>query len=467
MDYDVLVLGGGIIGCAVAYELSKYNLNIALIEKDYDIADDVSFISSAIVYDGVECEDTLMSRLEIMGSQMFEELTSKFNVPFKRTGSIIIATNEEEENLVDKLYERGIKRGINDIALLSGKYVYELEPNLNINVKKALYSTNTGVINPYDFALAYGEVAFDNGVKFKLEEEVMDIERISKGFKVITNKNKFTCKIVVNTTPSTNYSIDTVHDNIKQNSESNDMEVKYLILDKSFKGNFKNIISSVNVGEKFAFSAPTVQGNSLIAVTSRNKVSNEYILQKFNKFMYGIKNEYIRSIYNSKFYRDAILIDDTSNKGYIRIIGKHYGQITMTPYIATIVCETIVSNINCKLKKDFNDKRREFYRFKDMSNEERNKIIKENKDYGKIVCVCEKITEGEIIDAIRRPLGARTIEGVQRRTGVTLGSCQGANCISKIASILSKETNRSMLDIVKDSKNSKILLSRIKHFDGM
>ena len=120
----------------------------------------------------------------------------------------------------------------------------------------------------------------------------------------------------------------------------------------------------------------------------------------------------------------------------------------MTPFIAKIVCETVVNNINCILKKDFNDKRREFYRFRDINNEEINASNKMDKSYGKIICICEKITEGEIIDSIRRPLGARDIEGIKRRTGVTFGTCQGADCINKIVSIFAKETNKSMTEIV-------------------
>ena len=197
MDYDVLILGGGIIGCAVAYELSKYSLNIALIEKDYDIADDVALVNSSIVYDGVECEDTLMAKLEMMGNEMFEEISRKIDVPFKRCGSLMIAESKDDEDKLQKIYERSVKRGIKNIHLLDSKQVYELEPNLNISVSKALYSENTGIVCPYDLAIAYGEIAFDNGVKFRLEEEVIDIQKITKGFRVITNKNKFTCKKIL------------------------------------------------------------------------------------------------------------------------------------------------------------------------------------------------------------------------------------------------------------------------------
>jgi NAD(P)H-nitrite reductase large subunit len=139
----------------------------------------------------------------------------------------------------------------------------------------------------------------------------------------------------------------------------------------------------------------------------------------------------------------------------------------MTPAIANIVCETIVSNLNCVLKKDFIDKRREVYKFRDLSNIERQDIINLNKKYGKMICYCKKITEGEIIDSIRRPLGARTIEGIRRRTSATFGNCKGSQCLCKVASILSREINKDMTDILKDSKESNIILGRIKEFDEM
>ena len=235
MDYDVLILGGGIIGCAVAYEISKYNLNIAVIEKDYDIADDVALINTAMVYDGVESEDTLTAKLERMGNKMMDTITAKFNVPFKRCGSLIIAQTDEEVEMIEKIYNRAIERGTKDVLILESKYIYEMEPNLNVDIKKALYSKNTGVICPFDLALAYGEVAFDNGVKFKLEEEVIDIQEISKGFRVITNKNKFTCKMVINTTSSENYSI--VNEK-KLDVNNNEGILKYILLDNNDKQDF-------------------------------------------------------------------------------------------------------------------------------------------------------------------------------------------------------------------------------------
>jgi len=463
MDYDVLILGGGIIGCAVAYELSKYSLNIALIEKDYDIADDVALVNSAIIYDGVECEDTLISKLELMGNKLIDEFADKFNIPFKKCDSLIIAENRKSEEELIRMYDKALSIGIDNIYLLDSKQVYEMEPNLNISVKKAILSKNTGVISPYDLAISYGEIAFDNGVNFKLEEEVLDIKKMSRGFKVITNKNKFTCNMVLNTTPGENYSID------KSNKISkNRSYLKYFLLEKSFKGSFKNIISTLDSKGDIMHGVPTLQGGSIVAIKTDENISYDESLKKILNFIGRIDEDHINTFYESPFYNDTLIIDDSLiDKGYIKVTGKHYGQVTMTPGIGKIVCETIVNNLNCVLKKDFVDKRREYYRFRDLSNEERNSVIKVDKRYGKVICYCQKITEGEIVDAIRRPLGARTLEGLKRRTGVTFGSCNGSQCLHRVVTILARETDKRLTQIVKDSKNSKIMLSRIKEFDEM
>jgi len=465
MDYDVLILGGGIIGCAVAYELSKYSLNIALIEKEYDIADEVAMVNSAIIYDGVENPDTLMSKLEVTGNSMFEQITQKFNVPYRRCGSYMIAENYKQVKKLEELYEKAIKRGISDIELVEGKDIYEVEKEFNIPIKKALYSYNTGVVAPYDLAIAYGEVAFDNGVNFKLEEEVIDIKKVSAGYKIVTNKNKFTCKTVINTTPGIHYNID---ENEIQNNESNVNILNSMLINKKNLFSSKKIIFSQSEKGEIINSVNNVQGNSLFTAESSTNFNFHEMKEQLDKYVQGIDNEDIKSFYQTKYYKDPIIIDDSLiDRGYIKISGKHYAEVTMTPSIAKMVCETLVGNLKAKLKRDFIDKRRDIFRFRELPKEEQNQLIKMNKKYGKVICLCQTVTEGEIIDAIRRPLGARTVEGIRRRTGVTFGDCEGSYCFDRIVSILARETNKKMNDIVKSSKGSFVVTGRIKEFNEM
>jgi L-2-hydroxyglutarate oxidase LhgO len=464
MDYDVLILGGGIVGCAAAYELSKYNLNIALIEKDYDIADDVALVNSAIVYDGTESDDSLMSKLEFMGSELMPEITSKFNVPYKKCGFLLVAEDAASEKNIEELYKKALAKGTKNVRLISGEEVHEMEPNLNVKALKAIYSTNTAITLPYDLAIAYGEVAFDNGVNFKLEEEVIDIKKINKGYKVITNKNRFTCNIVVNTTPNEDYSID-----VKEKLHRNKINMDYFLMGENVKANFSSIIISKKERQRSLTVVPNIQGSAIVSLYTKDNLSYRDSLDKISQIIGTVNHEDIRSYRKAEFHNDSLIIDDSMiHQGYIKVVGKHYGLVAMTPAIAKIVCETIKNNNqNCTLKKNHMDKRRDFFRFRDLDNETRNKIIKINKDYGKIICACSLVSEGEVVDAIRRPLGARTIEGIKRRTGAMSGFCGGSDCLVRIAGILSRETGKPMIDIVKDSKNSKLVVGRIKEFDEM
>ena len=467
MDYDVLVLGGGIIGCAVAYELSKYNLNIAVIEKEFDIADDISFVNTSIVYDGSETSNNVMAGLEYIGNILLEDLCEKFNVPFKRIGSLRVVNDDNGVIKLQEMYERAIRRGIDGVYLIEPEEVYEIEPNINAEVKKGLYSQNVAIVAPYDLAIAYAEVAFDNGVNFRLEEEVLTIQNVTKGFRVVTNKNKFSCKVVINTIANEIYINEK---GVVEEKESDDginsfKNMSYILLDDTYENKLERIVTKTFDKDTFVVSTPVLNGGSLIGIKSIEKTSLDDNLQYASKLLKGLNKSNINNLFRESYDKDSIVVDDEKiDKGYISVIGTHYGKVTLAPAIAKMLCDTISSNLNCKLKKNFIDKRREFYRFREMDRSEINEVIKLDKRYGKIVCMCNNVSEGEIVDSIRRPLGARTVKGVKRRTGAGFGNCHGAYCNEKIVQILSRELDRKITDIVDDSKNSNIVSGRIKEF---
>ena len=467
MDYDVLVLGGGIIGCAAAYELSKYNLNIAVIEKEYDIADDISFVNTAIVYDGSETSNNVMSGLEYIGNTLLENLCSRFNVPFKRIGALRVVNDDNGVLKLKEMYDRAVKRGIDDICLINGDEVKKIEPNINTDIKKGLYSKNVAIVAPYDLAIAYAEVASENGVNFRLEEEVLNIEKINKGFRVATNRNKFTSKVVINTIADEIYINEkgVVKEKISEAEEDSFKNMSYILVDDKYKNKLNNVVTQTFDKDTFVVSTPVINGGSLIGVKSSEKTSLEDNLSYVGVMLKDLNKSIINNLFRESYDKDSIVVDDSEiDKGYISIIGTHYGKITLAPALAKMICDTLTNNLNCTLKKNFIDKRRDFYRLRQMDREELNEAIKVDGRYGKIICNCNNVSEGEIVDCIRRPLGARTVKGVKRRTGAGFGNCHGSYCNEKIISILARELDKKITDIVDDSKNSKIIYSRIKEF---
>ena len=408
-----------------------------------------------------------MSGLEYIGNTLLENLCSRFNVPFKRIGALRVVNDDNGVLKLKEMYDRAVKRGIDDICLINGDEVKKIEPNINTDIKKGLYSKNVAIVAPYDLAIAYAEVASENGVNFRLEEEVLNIEKINKGFRVATNRNKFTCKVVINTIADEIYINEkgVVKEKISEAEEDSFKNMSYILVDDKYKNKLNNVVTQTFDKDTFVVSTPVINGGSLIGVKSSEKTSLEDNLSYVGVMLKDLNKSIINNLFRESYDKDSIVVDDSEiDKGYISIIGTHYGKITLAPALAKMICDTLTNNLNCTLKKNFIDKRRDFYRLRQMNREELNEAIKVDGRYGKIICNCNNVSEGEIVDCIRRPLGARTVKGVKRRTGAGFGNCHGSYCNEKIISILARELDKKITDIVDDSKNSKIIYSRIKEF---
>lgn len=431
LDYDVLILGGGIVGCNIAYELSKFSINIALIEKEYEIADDVSYIDIPLI-------DEASADMEFKRRLNMEKVAKKLKTRMFKCNYVEI--NSNNENLIN----------------CSNEYLVELKRALkNVNIKRADYYKNFNVINIYDLATGYGEIAFDNGVNFRLNETVKKIIKLTDGYKIITNKNKFTCKTVINTMPDRKMNLDIKDDDYHS--------LKYFLIDKSYGYDLENVISiKSEKGNKIVL-VPDPDGNIYAYVFLKEEADG---LKELKVILHSLDDKYIKEMYDLPYNNKGIRVDSSKiDEGYLKIVGKYYGKASCIPSVAKDVCNIVVKKSNYKLKKEFHDKRRECYRFRYMSDEERNKIIKTDNRYGKILCSCASVSEGEVVECIRRPLGARTMDGIKRRTGAMASSCGGSRCMIEIASILARETNKNITEVIKHSANSNILVGRIKEFD--
>jgi bacterioferritin-associated ferredoxin len=401
MDYDVLILGGGINGCAIGYELSKFSLNIALIEKEYEVANDVFPIFYNEKYD----KNSISSKA-----------IEKFN----------------------------IRNKVCNYTEINGK---------SYTNTKSLSSVQ--IISAYDLAIGYGEVAFDNGVNFRLHEKVLTIEKISNGYRIVTNKNKFTCKIVIDTLQ-------------QENTEADNFSIKCFTIDKGYKFKDNEIMDIKLDTEKKMIIAPNLDGDLYAYLYSKEKICSVEALDILKSLLTDLEDEYIKDNFDIPYKNQEIKIENSKiGEGYFKVVGKNLNVINMISDISKNICKEVTNILKCKMKKDFHDKVREFYRFNYMAQRDINNLIKNNSEYGNIICTCCNISEGEIIECIRRPLGARTIDGIVKRTGAMIGRCGGSYCINKITRILARETNKNLIDVVKHSTDSNVLAARIKEFNGV
>lgn len=479
--YDVIIIGGGVTGSSIARELSKYKIKVVVIEKEDDVAaGGASKANSAILHAGYDpAPGTLKAKLNVKGNEMYDELCSDLDVPIKRIGSLVAAFSEEEVKSIYKLFDRGIKNGVKQISILSKDMVKEIEPNINDTVVAALYAKTAGIICPYGYTIAAAENAAQNGVEFVFNSEVIAIDKEDNVFKVKTQNEEFYGKYIINAAGL--YS-DVINNMISEkNFLVHPRKGEYLILDKDQGYLANTVIFQVptKMGKGILVS-PTVDGNLLIGPTSEDIDDKEFratTRDGLNKAITGAKKSVdkfdvkktitqftgVRSVPDSD--GEDFIIGESDIKGFINVAGIESPGFTAAPAIAEMVADILRdSGLNLIEKSDFNPKRKPVIRFNDLSDEEKNELIRQNPAYGKIICRCETVTEGEIIDVIKRPIGAKSLDGVKRRVRAGMGRCQGGFCGPRVLEILSRELDISPLEVTKHGGNSNVLCANLKEF---
>ena len=470
--YDVIIIGAGVSGAASARELSRYKVNVCVLEKEDDVCCGTSKANSAIVHAGYDAASgSLMAKLNVRGNEMMGDLAKELDFPFKRNGSLVICRAKEDMPNLQALYERGIKNGVKELRIISKEEVLELEPNITDEVVAALYAPTGGIVCPFNMNIALAENANVNGVEFKFNTEVQDIKKTDDHFELYTNNGVYEAKYVVN---AAGVYADKFHNMVSEKKiHITPRRGDYCLLDKT-AGNHvsKTIFALPGKFGKGILVTPTVHGNLLLGPTARDIEDKEGINttadgldEVITKAGQNVKDIPMRQVITSfaglRAHEDnhEFIIEELADcKGFIDCAGIESPGLTSAPAIGEMVANILKDLMGLEEKEDFIATRKGILNPEELSMEERKALIKENPAYGNIICRCEMITEGEIVDAIKRPLGAKSLDAVKRRTRAGMGRCQAGFCSPRTMEILARELNVDMSEITKTGGDSKIIV---------
>lgn len=483
--FDVAIIGAGIAGSAVARQLSRYDLKIVVLEKGVEVCQGTTKANSAIVHGGFDAkEGTLKAKLNVLGCKMYPSICKELSVEYKNNGSLVLAFNENDMKHIHELYERGLKNGAKDIEIINGEKVKEIEPNINDDVVGALWCKSSGIVCPFNLNIALMENAITNGVKLRLESEVLDIKKIEDNcFQIKTKKEIIKSKYIIN-------AAGVYSDKINNLIGGNEFYIiprkgEYKVLDKSegYKASHTLFTCPTEKG-KGVLVTKTVHGNLLVGPNAKVVEKDDITTSKsgLKEIMDGGR----KSIPNIDFSKtitsfagvratpntgDFMIFKSKVAKGFINVAGIESPGLASAPAIALYVedlLKEIMYEDNKKLEpnKSFNPIRLKNKAFMEMSIEEQKEILSKDERYKTIICRCENITEGEIVDAINRPCGAKTVDGVKRRVRPGMGRCQGGFCGPKVVEILARELNITPQEVLKDYENSKMLVGKAKEVRG-
>ncbi|NLL67862.1 MAG: NAD(P)/FAD-dependent oxidoreductase [Clostridiaceae bacterium] len=474
--YDVLIIGAGVTGSAIARELSRYNVNACVLEKEEDVGCGATKANSAIVHAGYDAANgTLMAKMNVAGNLMMDQLVKDLDIPYRKNGSLVVCLSEEDRPKLIELYERGVSNGVKELKLLTKEEVLEMEPNLSESIVGALYAPSAGIICPFNLTIALAENANQNGIEFFFDTEVLEIIKLGEGYIVKTNKKEFTTRFLVN---AAGVYADEIHNMVSNRKiKITPRRGDYLLLDKSV-GNYvaKTIFTVPGKLGKGVLISPTVHGNLIVGPTAidiedkeSTATTKEGLDEVIQKAGLIVKNLPVRQVITSfaglrahETGHEFIIGEAEDAEGFIDAAGIESPGLTSAPAIGVMVAEIIKEKMGLTLKDDFIATRKGIFNLNDIPLEEQKELIKDKPKYGTVVCRCETVTEGEILDAIHRPLGAKSLDGIKRRVRAGMGRCQSGFCSPKVMEILARELGVSMLDITKSGGASNLVTHRTK-----
>ncbi|MDY4671075.1 MAG: NAD(P)/FAD-dependent oxidoreductase [Oliverpabstia sp.] len=474
--YDVLIIGAGVCGSAAARELSRYQLKIGVLEKGEDVCSGTSKANSGIVHAGFDAKPgSLMAEMNVKGNAMMGELSKELDFHFENNGSLVLCFQEEDLEKLEELKRQGEKNGVPGIRIIRQEELREMEPNISNKAVAALYAPTGGIVCPFGLNIALAENAAMNGVEFFFDQEVERVEKLEEGYRVTAGDEVFEAKCVIN---AAGVYADVFHNMVsEQKIHITARKGEYYLLDRSVGDHVKHTIFQLpGKYGKGVLVTPTVHGNLLVGPTAKDitdkegtNTTAEGMEEVAQKAVRSVENLPLRQVITSftglrahEEGHEFIIEEVKDAPGFFDCAGIESPGLTSAPAIGIRLAELVSQKLQPEKKEDFISKRKGILNPQKLSKEEWKELVKKNPAYGTIICRCESVTEGEILDAIHRPLGARSLDGVKRRTRAGMGRCQSGFCAPKTMEILSREWKIPMEQLTKAGRNSKLLVGTTK-----
>ena len=474
--FNVAVIGAGVVGALVARELTRYTDSVCILERKGDVGMGATRANSAIVHAGFDAkEGSLKAKLNVKGSLMMQRVTEELGVKYNKCGSLVVGFGEEDEKTLGELLVRGEKNGVPGLRIVSAEELREMEPNIGDGVTAALYAPSGAIVCPYELCMAGVGNAMDNGAQLKLNFEVSKIERVEGGFKITSSSgDSVVAKYVIN-------SAGLYSDKIAQLGGFSDFSVRprrgeYVLLDRECGAHVSHtIFRCPSKMGKGVLVTPTVDGNLLLGPTAEDILDKEDTKTTADGLakVRALAGEQVQGIDFSKVITSFTGLRATGStgdfvinmpkSGFVNVAGVESPGLSSAPAIAEYVVSLLQDNgYDLEKRDDFNPTRRPMHFFASLSVEEKNALIKERPEYAHVICRCETVTEGEILDAIRTNPKPTDVDGVKRRTRASMGRCQGGFCTPYIIELLAEEMGVDYTEVTKFGGNSKINFGKTK-----
>lgn len=470
---DVIIIGGGIIGCAAARELTRFTLSVAVLEKGNDVAVGTSKANSGIIHSGHDAKpNSLKAKYNVLGNAMFDALKEELDFPFGRCGALVLCFDDHREGELSVLKERGEKNGVKGLEIVRGERLKSLAPNTN--AVSALYAPTSGIADPYNMTIAYAENAAANGAVFHFGKQVTDIRRSNDGYDVICSDGSvFSCRAVLN---AAGVNSDVINNTVcERKLKITPRKGEYVLLDKRAIG--LSDMTLFNLPYKMGkgvLVTPTTHGNILVGPTADDVEDREDVsttVQGLEKVL--SQGRLMVSVF---FARDVITQfsglraheqgdDFVIGEGapfFFNAAGIESPGLTAAPAIAVSLAEQIAERLHAEENKNFIARRKSIPHFASMTEYQRAQLILKDAAYSRVVCRCETVTEGEIREAVRRVPGATDLDGIKRRTRAGMGRCQSGFCMPAVMRILAEEMKKDITQITKSGANSYIVCGKKK-----